>query len=55
MSDIQELDRKSSSIFVVDLNANHQEWPKSMSLTNCYGIAALDFTNLSDCTLLIKN
>ena len=54
MSDIQELNRKSSFIFVGDLNAHHPEWLKSMWLTHYHGIEAFDFTNLSDCTQLIK-
>ena len=40
--------------FVDDLNAHHQEWLKSVSLTDCHGIAAFDFANLSGCTQLIK-
>ena len=54
MSDIQELDRKSSFIFVGDLNAHHQKWLKSVSSTDCHGIAAFDIANLSGCTQLIK-
>ena len=53
MSDIQELNRRSSFIFVGDLNSHHQEWLKSVSLTDCYGIIAFNFTNLSCCTQLI--
>ena len=52
MSDIQELDRKSSFIFVGDTNA-HQEWLKSASPTDRPGIAAFYFTNLSGCTQLV--
>ena len=54
MSDIQELDRKSSFIFVGNLNAHHQEWLKSVSPTDRYGNAAFDFANLSGCSQLIK-
>ena len=54
MSDIQEQDRKSSFIFVGDLNAHHQEWLNSTSATDRHGIAALDFANLSGCVQLIN-
>ena len=54
MNNIQELDRKSSFIFVGDLNTHHQEWLKSVSFTNFHGFAALDFVNLFGCTQLIK-
>ena len=54
MSEIQELDRKSSFIFVGDLNAHHQEWLKSVSPTDRHGNAAFDFANLSGCSQLIK-
>ena len=42
--DIQELDKKSSFIFIGDLN-DYQEWRKSASLTNCHGIAVFDLVN----------
>ena len=54
MSDIQELDRELSFIFVGYLNAHHQEWLKSVSPTDRHSIAAFDFANLSGCTQLIK-
>ena len=54
MSDIQELDRKSSFIFVGDLNAHRQEWLKSASSTDRHGSAEFDFANMSGCTQLIK-
>ena len=54
MNDIQEMDRKTSFIFVCDLNAHHQEWLKSVSPTDRHGNAAFDFANLSGCTQLIK-
>ena len=45
MTDIQELDRKSSLIFVGDLNAHHQEWLKPVNSTDRLGIAAFNFAN----------
>ena len=54
MSNIQEFDKKQSFIFVNDLNVQHQKWLKSASPTDCHGIVAFDFTNLSGCTKLIK-
>ena len=54
MSDIQEQDRKSSFIFVGDLNAHHREWLNSTSATDRHGIAALDFANLSGCDQVIN-
>ena len=54
MSDIRKLDRKSFFIFVGYLNAHHQEWLKSVSLTDCHGIAEFDFGNLFGYTQLIK-
>ena len=54
MSDIQELDRKSSFIFVGILNAHHQEWLKFTILTDRCSLAAFDFENLSGFTQLIK-
>ena len=48
-TDIQELDRKLSFIFVGNLNTHHQEWSKSMSPTNHHCIAAFNFANLSGC------
>ena len=54
MSDIQELDRNSSLIFVGALNAHHQEWLKSVSSTDCHGIVVFNFAYLSGCTQLIK-
>ena len=54
MSEIRELDRKSSFIFVGDMNAHHQEWLKSVCPTDRHGNAEFDFTNLSGCTQLIK-
>ena len=47
MNEIQELDRKSSSIFV-------REWLKSVSPIDRHGIATFDFANLSGCNILIK-
>ena len=52
MSNIQESDRKSCFVFVGDLNAHHQDWLDS-NTTDCHGVAALDFANLTDCTQLI--
>ena len=54
MSDIQELDRKSSFIFFSDLNAQNQNWLKSVSPTDHHGIAAFDFSKMFGCTQLIK-
>ena len=45
MTDIQELDRKSSFIFVGDLNAHYQEWLKPMNSTDRLAIAAFNFPN----------
>ena len=53
MSMIQESDRKSAFIFVGDFNAHHKEWLGSVSPTDMYGRAALDFSNLSGCDQLI--
>ena len=54
MGNIQATDRKSSFIFVGDLNAHHKEWLNSISDTNIHGIKALDFSNLSGCDQLIN-
>ena len=54
MSNIQELDRELSFIFVGDLNVIYQKWLKSASPTNFHGIAAFDLANLSGCSQLIK-
>ena len=55
MSDIHELNKKSFFFFFVDdLNAHHQEWLKFESPTDCHGIVAFDFVNLSGCSKLIK-
>ena len=55
ISNIQELDRKSSFIFFSNLNTHHQEWLKSVSPTDRHSIAAFDFANLSSYTQLIKD
>ena len=54
MTEIQELDRKSSFIFVDDLNSYHQKWFQSVSPTIYHGITAFDFANLSGYTQLTK-
>ena len=53
MAHIQSTDRKSSFIFVGDLNAHHREWLCSVSPTNNHGHAAYDFTSLSGCGKLV--
>ena len=47
MIDIQQEDIKADFIFIGDLNAHHQEWLGSVSGTDCHGVAAYDFSNLS--------
>ena len=54
MNDIQELDRKSSFIFVGYVNAEHQECLKSVSSTDFHGVAAFNFANLFGCNQLIN-
>ena len=55
MAAIQEMDVKSSFIFVGDLNAHHREWLGSISATDAHGQAALNFNNLSGCEQLVRH
>lgn len=53
MASIQEADRKASFMFFGDFNAHHRDWLNSVSLTDCHGVAALDFATQSGCEQLI--
>lgn len=52
---IQFVDAKSSFTFLGDLNAHHQDWLNSVSVTNGNGLAALDFANVTGCEQLIND
>ena len=53
MAVIQGCDVKASFVFVGDFNAHHREWLGSASPTDAHGLAALDFSNLSNTSQLI--
>ena len=54
MARIQESDRKSSFIFVGDMNAHHKDWLNSRT-TDRHGIAALDFGTVTNCTQTVSD
>ena len=51
----QENDRKSSFVFIGDLNFHHKEWLDFVSQTDCHGLRALDFSSESECDQIIHN
>ena len=53
MTEVQQTDRKSSFVFVVDFNAYHREWLGSVSQTDVHGRALLDFATSSSCQQLV--
>ena len=53
MAAVQAEDVRSFFLFVGDLNGHHQEWLGSTT-TNRHGVAAFDFTTVSDCDQLLS-
>ena len=53
MGEIQSVDPKSAFCFVGDFNCHHSEWLGSR-VTNAHGMAAFDFSTLTDCSQLIR-
>ncbi len=53
VSVIQDDDQKAAFVFIGDFNAHHREWLKSISPTDSYSRAALDFGNVSGCSQLV--
>ena len=51
MAAVQAEDGRSYFLYV-DLNGHHQEWLASTT-TNCQGVAAFDFANVSGCDQLV--
>ena len=52
MEAVQAEDARASFLFVCDLNGHHQECLGS-TITNCHGVAALDFATVSGCDQLV--
>ena len=52
MGRIQSADSKSVFQFLGDFNCHHEEWLGS-TRTDSHGVAARDFSNLSDCTQMV--
>ena len=52
MAAVQAGDVGASFLFAGDLNGHHQEWLDSTT-TNRHGVAAFDFTTVSDCNQLV--
>ena len=52
MTKLQSVDRKTSFVFIADVNAHHEEWLRS-STTTVQHRAALDFASSSGCEQMV--
>ena len=53
MSSIQEADNRAAFVFAGDLNAHHADWLGS-ARTDCHGVAARDFADVSGCDQIVS-
>ena len=53
MGEIHSVDPKFAFCFMGDFDCHHSEWLGSR-FTNAYGVAAFDFTTLTDCSQLVR-